>query len=204
MGPKKSDTVPQYYAKNSLVRNLFWKRLKLALSLVNLNKDLKILDIGVGSGELMEIILKKHPGLDIKGIDIKLHTQDSKLKRRIKIGNVTQMPFKDNTFDVAFALDTLEHVKEVEKAILEIKRILKNKGLLVISAPSENTFHKIGRFFEKGTTSMEKANSSKHYYDCEYIKRKTKRYMRLEKEKFLPFRWPFNIFNIMRFRNIKG
>jgi ubiquinone/menaquinone biosynthesis C-methylase UbiE len=202
MEKRKSDTVPQYYAKNSLVRGLFWRRLMLSLSLTKMNNELKVLDIGAGSGELMELILKKYPGSPVKGIDISLHTKDKDLKKRIKIGDVTKMPFKDNEFDVAFALDTLEHVKDFKKAVLEIRRVLKNKGILIISAPSENTFYKLGRLFEKGTTSMEMANSSRHYYDYGFIKKEARKYMKLEKEKFLPMRWPFNLFNIMRFRKI--
>ncbi len=204
MQTRTSDTVPQYYAGNFLVRKLFWQRVKTALSLVRISPKMKVLDIGAGSGELMEIIMDKYPGLYIKGLDIKRHTKDSKLRQKIRIGNVTMMPFKSDEFDLAFALDTLEHVKEFGKSMMEIRRVLKNRGILVVSAPSENTFYKLGRLFEKGTVSMEKANSSRHYYDYPYIKKEAKKHMELEKEKFLPFGRPFNLFNIMRFRNIKG
>ena len=203
METKKSDTVPQYYSKNRLVRNLFWQRLKLAISLARLDDNPKVLDVGAGSGELMELVLRENPGLNIKGIDIKLHTQDRKLKSRIKIGSVTEMPFKNNEFDVVFALDTLEHIKDLKKAVLEIKRILKNNGILVISAPSETVFYKLCRFLEKGTTSSKEADSSEHYYGASRLKKEIKKCMKLEKEKFLPFHKPFNLFNIIRFRNLK-
>jgi len=204
MKTRKGDPVPQYYSKNKIVRELFWNRLKVASSLVRLNSSLRVLDIGTGTGELMELILKHNPKLDVRGIDIKLHIKDKKLKKRIRIGDVTKMPFKNNEFDVVFALDILEHIKDLKKGIVEIKRVLKNNGVLIVSAPSENMFHKMCRFLEKGTTSSKAADSSEHYHNCLSIRKEIKKYMKLEKEKFLPFPAPFYIFNLMKFKNVKN
>ncbi len=203
MKAKKSGSVPQYYSKNKVIRGLFWDRLRVALGLAKLEENMSILDIGAGTGELIELILRRYPSLDVKGIDIKLHTQDKNLKKMIKIGNVTKMPFNDNEFDVVFALDILEHIRDLKIAIMEIKRVLKNNGVLIVSAPSENMFYKMCRFLEKGTTSSKEADSSEHYHDCSSIRKEAKKYIKLEKEKLLPFPAPFNLFNLMKFRNVK-
>lgn len=203
MKAKKSDSVPQYYSKNKIIRGLFWDRLNTALGLARLEGNISILDIGAGTGELIELIVKRNPGLDVKGIDIKLHTQDKKLKKMIRMGDVTKIPFNGNEFDVVFALDILEHIRDLKKAIMEIKRVLKNDGVLIVSAPSENLFYKICRFLEKGTTSSKEADSSEHYHNCSSIRKEAKKYIKLEKEKLLPFPAPFNLFNLMKFRNVK-
>jgi ubiquinone/menaquinone biosynthesis C-methylase UbiE len=50
-------------------------------------------------------------------------------------GDMINLPYRDNSIDIIFALDTLEHVKEDELAISEISRLLKRKGVAIISIP---------------------------------------------------------------------
>ena len=46
------------------------------------------------------------------------------------------MKFKDKTFDVIIASDVLEHIREDENALKEIKRVLKDQGLCIITVPA--------------------------------------------------------------------
>jgi len=59
----------------------------------------------------------------------------------------TNLPFENNYFDVIFVLDILEHVKEIDKAIEEIKRVLKTNGHVILSGPTETWFYKLCRLF---------------------------------------------------------
>jgi len=45
--------------------------------------------------------------------------------------------FNDNTFDIVICFHVLEHILEDNKAILEMKRVLKPNGLAFISVPLE-------------------------------------------------------------------
>lgn len=45
-------------------------------------------------------------------------------------------PFENETFDVIVSGSTVEHVKDIFKWIVELKRILKKNGLICIIAPS--------------------------------------------------------------------
>lgn len=63
-------------------------------------------------------------GLDIRpgpGVDV--------------VGSVYKLPFKDNEFDIALCLVVLEHLEDPQKAIIEIKRILKPGGKIFVSVP---------------------------------------------------------------------
>ena len=44
-------------------------------------------------------------------------------------------PFDDNQFDVVECFDVIEHLNFIPKALEEIHRILKNKGVLIITTP---------------------------------------------------------------------
>ncbi|TFG04311.1 MAG: class I SAM-dependent methyltransferase [Promethearchaeota archaeon] len=50
-------------------------------------------------------------------------------------GDMTNLPYRDNSFEIISALDVLEHVEDDELAIFEIQRTLKKKGLLIITVP---------------------------------------------------------------------
>jgi ubiquinone/menaquinone biosynthesis C-methylase UbiE len=43
------------------------------------------------------------------------------------------LPFDDNEFDVIWTIAVLEHVPDPEKALLEMRRVLKHHGLLILN-----------------------------------------------------------------------
>lgn len=49
--------------------------------------------------------------------------------------NLQQLPFADATYDFVFASHVLEHVPDDEKAISEIRRILKPDGIAILPVP---------------------------------------------------------------------
>jgi ubiquinone/menaquinone biosynthesis C-methylase UbiE len=60
------------------------------------------------------------------------------------MGSITQMPFSDNSFDLITALDVLEHIDDDQTAASELVRVLKPKGLIVITVP-----HRMAYFTEQ-------------------------------------------------------
>lgn len=55
--------------------------------------------------------------------------------------DVLYLPFKDASFDTVISFEVLEYVANTEKALDEIGRILKNKGLLIFSVPFLDPVH---------------------------------------------------------------
>jgi len=170
--------VPEYYSKNILIRNLFLRRLHLAIQLalpfLKLNDKLNIVDLGCGDGTFLRMLEKNFKNINTFGIDILPEVLAIKnfLRAEIKIRDLRNTNFPDNFFDIVFCLDTLEHFKNLEEPVREIKRILKNNGLLIISAPTENLFYKLGRLFMKGTMSMEKGPcAGPHFQNAKTIEK---------------------------------
>lgn len=90
-------------------------------------KDLQIIDLGAGDGRLYKYLspltptryvacdiaqqlLKKHPGADIKKIVCDLEDE---------------LPFDDESFDLATSFFVLEHIDDIEHLFDEIYRIIK-------------------------------------------------------------------------------
>lgn len=53
-------------------------------------------------------------------------------------GDAQRLPFRDEAFDVVFALDVIEHVPEEGRVISEALRVLSPGGRLVLTTPSED------------------------------------------------------------------
>ena len=49
--------------------------------------------------------------------------------------SITSMPFNDNSFDLILCYHILEHIKEDDKAIKELFRILSENGVLLLQVP---------------------------------------------------------------------
>lgn len=56
-------------------------------------------------------------------------------------GDMLQLPYRDNSFDLVCALDVLEHIKDDQIAVSEISRILKKKGIAVITVPHKRKYY---------------------------------------------------------------
>lgn len=125
----------------------------------------KILDIGASPYHLTYCLGKL--GFDICGIDInpnilKEFQLDYGLK--IKKHNIEKgkSSFKDEEFDLVVFTEIFEHLGVDPLGVLnEIRRILKPKGLLLLSTPNLYTLHKIimfmfGRSFNNALGELEK------------------------------------------------
>jgi ubiquinone/menaquinone biosynthesis C-methylase UbiE len=97
---------------------------------------LKILDVGCGAGaQLLELTACGEVyGLDFSEKAVE-YCRSRKLEN-VKIGDITKISHPSDTFDVAIALDVIEHVEDDTKALSEIYRVLKPGGYAIIFVPA--------------------------------------------------------------------
>jgi 2-polyprenyl-6-hydroxyphenyl methylase / 3-demethylubiquinone-9 3-methyltransferase len=95
------------------------------------------LEVGCGGGILCEEIARmgfKTFGIDPSGQSVKTaidHASQSGLKINYLVASGEALPFSDQTFDVVFCCDVLEHVRDLPKVISEIGRVLKPEGIFL-------------------------------------------------------------------------
>jgi len=95
-----------------------------------------VLDAGCGKGPFLKRLRKDvcGVGIDIERAGIKEAKKGKESKRRFLVrGDLQNLPFKTETFDIIFCQDVLEHVKEGKKAINEMAFVLKKNGVILIS-----------------------------------------------------------------------
>lgn len=124
----------------------------------------KLLDIGCGTGVFLQSLASKYQNSYFYGIDIaetmikNAKEQNSFKNLEFKVGNVSNLEFQDNEFDYVTSLISL-HYWEHDKAVSEIRRVLKPQGKILIAdhkiAISGKGYEKIfskkelKKFFEK-------------------------------------------------------
>jgi len=114
----------------------------------------------------------------------------------VRVADVTDLPFENNFFDKVFVLDVLEHVEDLDKAIEEIKRVLKTDGNIILSGPTETWFYKLCRLFYRQMIDFEE-----HVHTVYGIEKKIQlKGLRLVNQKSLPgFPIP-ELFRISKFK----
>src|SRR5262245_30537546 len=56
--------------------------------------------------------------------------------RKIVLGDMTQAPFPDRSFDVVVSVEVLEHVEEDERFVYHASRVLKPGGVFLMTTPN--------------------------------------------------------------------
>jgi SAM-dependent methyltransferase len=89
-----------------------------------------LLDVGCGPGE-------PWPGFDTFGLDVNPEAVESAKMQGINavIGDACRIPYDNEKFYTVLMLDVLEHIDNQSLALREVKRVLKNNGLLILSVP---------------------------------------------------------------------
>ena len=106
---------------------------RLLLRLLEPVRGERVLDIGCGTGRHLSLFLEL--GLDITGLDASPHMLDvarEKLGHRVGLhqGFAEDLPFEDNSFDIATLITTLEFVDDVQQALQEACRVANNRIFL--------------------------------------------------------------------------
>jgi len=104
----------------------------------------KVLDLGCGTGNLIALILERHPASHIVGIDPSAGMREVSSERfrdrsevEIAAGDALDIPFPDGSFDIIVSSLALHHVPPDLKASCaqELARVLAPGGLFVHADP---------------------------------------------------------------------
>ena len=104
-------------------------------------EDKTVLDLACGEGYgsfLMADVAKKVVGVDIDKETIEhASLKYSKNNLEFVVGSMTDIPLPgEKLFDVIICFEAIEHIREHDELMKEIKRLLKESGILVISTPN--------------------------------------------------------------------
>ena len=113
--------------------------LKLIKGIVEKGKNLAILDIGCALGDFTAKVYQLNPRNRVYGVDISQRAVDYVTKKyrwlQAKVGALPNIPFPNESFDLVIALEVLYYLNDEdrERAVKDIKRVLRNGGYLLLS-----------------------------------------------------------------------
>ncbi|MBI1837979.1 MAG: class I SAM-dependent methyltransferase [Flavobacteriia bacterium] len=127
----------QVEKNQQIIRDEEWKWLKKEIP-----ENSKFLDVGCGSGYAMQMAdedlncecigIDPDPGAHGVGRYVKSLIKDEIIIK----GFAENLPLDNNYFDIVFSSHVLEHVTDEQQSLREMKRVLKDDGILIIGMPT--------------------------------------------------------------------
>ena len=114
------------YGKGPLARHG-----EAAIAEADLKPGQVILEVGCNTGMLLDQLHEEHK-LTATGLDINLNALETAHGKKHEVigGNAQSLPFKDASIDRIISLHTYEHVENLNEALQELYRVLKQVGRL--------------------------------------------------------------------------
>lgn len=203
---KPEDYLKRYLKIAPLAHALFRSIEAKNISRIKMKRP--ILDIGCGFGEFAGVFFESQVemGIDISWKELLTAKRGNKYKK-LKRADARNLPFKDSSFNTVLSVSTLEHIKEVEKVIKEVKRVLRPGGKFVFTVNAEKInhflffprrlFHKIFQhqtlYSQRRWEKILRKNGFKIQIGREIISPKTIKVYEL----FLLTAWPSQLFKLI-------
>ncbi len=132
----------RYDLLNDLMTGFSHRRTrKVAVRMSRFSEGQTALDLATGTGDFAFLLHKQAPKGKVVGVDISLRMlAGAKLRAKkmgiqgveFRHGNIMELPFDDNTFDVATIGYGIRNVPDALEAMKEIRRVVKPKGRFLI------------------------------------------------------------------------
>lgn len=103
-----------------------------------MSEDSTVLDIGAGAGIVQQMNFKDQVA-KVVGVDLDPRVVKNPFLDEGFVSDAGALPFPDESFDVVFADNVMEHIDHPEEMLIEIRRVLKPDGYFLFKTP--NKFH---------------------------------------------------------------
>ncbi len=112
---------------------------RTVIDMAEIKKGDKVLEIGCGTGFTTEEIVRRIGENYVFAVDITPEQMKKAVRKFPKVnfvrGDAENLPFKDNTFDSSISAGSIEYWPNPLRGIMEMKRVTKSDGRVVILAP---------------------------------------------------------------------
>lgn len=150
----KQDIDLFYEGSHYFVRWVEEQRLKTITGLIKRHMkknnivDPIIVEAGCGTGHVLEEIADSISTSNLIGVDPLEWWLDKATKRlgdRAKLvkGFAEELPFGDKSVDFVICTEVIEHVIDPAVVLCELKRVVKDEGLIVVSIPNEKLINRL-------------------------------------------------------------
>lgn len=105
----------------------------------DLTADSSVLDVGCGKGFMLHDMALLIPGITVRGVDISPYAIENAIEDMqpfVQVANARDLPFDDNSFDVAISINTVHNLEREEcgRALREIERVSRRGSFITVDA----------------------------------------------------------------------
>lgn|SRR5579883_427992 len=163
----------------------------IRLARLYLAKARTILDLGCGANLEYDKVLAdlgKNPVCaDLSFNFLRLAPRDSRMC--LLQADATLLPFPDSSFDAVICSETIEHVPRDDRVIVEIARVLRPGGVLLITAPNLWNAARLLQMAKSGDLSVRMMPGHLREYTPKKLRNLLGSHFRLERWAPVPFSW---------------
>jgi len=160
---KAFSTHADYYDSLAVVQKRVTDRFTELLS-NNTAPSQAILDIGAGTGRLLEALNKKFPDAELVGVDLAFGMTSYAKKRFQESANVSLacgdaecLPFRDGSFDLVVSTSTYQWLDPLESAFAEAFRVLRPSGRFSFALFGERTLFELRESYKSAVSTAGRA-----------------------------------------------
>lgn len=132
------NTYDKYAATNPIERRMMQGFFDALDTMLGGLAPTTVVEVGAGEGRITERLVERFPAADVVGLDLvdgDLADEWARLDVPMCFGDVTSLPFPDQSIELVVGLEVLEHVPHPRRALDEIARVC--AGTAVLSVPRE-------------------------------------------------------------------
>lgn len=111
------------------------------LGRTHLAPPLRILEIGCGKGAMLNHL--RLQGYTVTGIDVDAdalaYSQATHPEIPVCLASGDSLPFASGSFDAVLSFDVFEHIKDSDRHLAEVRRVLKPGGHYIVQTPNKWT-----------------------------------------------------------------
>jgi ubiquinone/menaquinone biosynthesis C-methylase UbiE len=137
------DSVQKEYARLAPDYDRRWSfyieaTLQATLSHLEIQSGDRVLDLGCGTGTLIQHLLEIAPEAEIVGLDssaemLNISKQKLPASVQLQMSSAESVPFPSNGFDILVSTSALHYFRNPDRAVQEMQRVLKPSGRLILT-----------------------------------------------------------------------
>lgn len=107
--------------------------------LVHLGPSSVVLDLGAGAGIVKQMNFKGYAAR-VCGVDLDPRVTSNPMLDEGRVSNASGIPYEDESFDVVFSNNVMEHLSDPLAVFCEVYRVLKPGGVFLFKTPNKHHY----------------------------------------------------------------
>jgi len=124
-----------------------------------------VLDVGCGPGLFLDVA--QRAGWDAWGVDLNeaaIEWASEHVTEHVAVGSIEDLDAKDEQFDCITMFDVIEHLDDPRARLLEVARVLRPGGVLVVATPDAGAL--VPRLLRSNWLEMKRAPEHLHFFSA--------------------------------------